>query len=141
MTPAKPGRHAPSGPKINEDESPWTKPELNAVRKQLEVDLARQRTVVAEAEDAVASLIRDGGEGAGDDQADAGTKTFEREHELSLLYNAQMLLEQTERALQRLATGSYGKCEDCGGAIGKHRLQYMPRATLCRVCKEREDRR
>lgn len=124
-----------------EDESPWTKSELTAMRKQLEADLAKQRQLVAEAEDAVTSLIRDGGEGAGDDQADAGTKTFEREHELSLLYNAQMLLEQTERALQRLADGAYGTCEDCGGPIGKHRLQYMPRATLCRACKEREDRR
>lgn len=111
------------------------------MRKELAAELAQQRQAVADAEAAFEALIRDSGEGAGDDQADAGTKTFEREHEMSLAYNAQLVLEQTERALQRLDNGTYGTCEDCGGPIGKHRLQYMPRATLCRDCKEREDRR
>ena len=50
-------------------------------------------------------MQRDSGEGAGDDQADAGTKTFEREHEMSLAANSRDLLSQVERALQRLATG------------------------------------
>jgi DnaK suppressor protein len=127
-------------PAVREDESPWTKSELTAVRKQLEAELAEKKQLVRDAEAAFESLIRDSGEGAGDDQADAGTKTFEREHEMSLAYNAQMVMEQTERALQRLASGAYGVCEDCTSPIGKYRLQYMPRATLCRACKEREDR-
>ncbi len=78
---------------------------------------------------------------AGDDQADAGAKTFEREHELALTQNARELLEQTERALARIDAGTYGVCESCGKPIGKARLQAFPRATLCVTCKQREERR
>ena len=89
----------------------------------------------------IAALQRDSGEGSGDDQADAGTKTFEREHEMSLAANSRDLLSQVERALQRLDNGSYGICENCGNPIGKARLQAFPRATLCVSCKQREERR
>ena len=91
----------------------------------------------AQAED----LLQDSGDGAGDDQADAGAKTFEREHEISLVYNARDMVMQTEHALDRITAGSYGKCEDCGNAIGKARLQVFPRATLCMICKQKEERR
>ena len=78
---------------------------------------------------------------AGDDQADAGAKTFEREHELALTHNARELLAQNERALARIEAGTYGVCESCGEPIGKARLQAFPRATLCVACKQREERR
>jgi DnaK suppressor protein len=81
------------------------------------------------------------GEGAGDDQADSGTKTFEREHEMSLVINARDMVLQTERALDRIDGKSYGNCEECGNAIGKARLQVFPRATLCMICKQKEERR
>ena len=86
-------------------------------------------------------LLRDYGDGAGEDQADAGAKTFEREHEMSLAANAEEMLLQDERALARLEDGTYGQCEACGKAIGKARLQAFPRATLCLACKQREERR
>ena len=78
---------------------------------------------------------------AGDDQADAGAKTFEREHELATTQNARDLLAQNEQALARIDAGTYGVCESCGQAIGKARLQAFPRATLCVSCKQREERR
>jgi RNA polymerase-binding transcription factor DksA len=86
-------------------------------------------------------LIHSSSEGAGDDQADAGTKTFEREHEMSLVINARDMVLQTERALERIDTKSYGLCEECGNTIGKARLQVFPRATLCMICKAKEERR
>jgi RNA polymerase-binding transcription factor DksA len=48
---------------------------------------------------------------------------------------------QTERALERIENKTYGLCEDCGAAIGKPRLQVFPRATLCMICKQKEERR
>ena len=86
-------------------------------------------------------LISSAGVGAGDDQADAGAKTFEREHEMSLVYNARDMVVQTERAIERIDTKTYGRCEECGNSIGKARLQVFPRATLCMVCKQKEERR
>ena len=79
-------------------------------------------------------------DGAGDDQADAGSKTFEREHEMSLANNARDMLEQVQHALHRIEHGTYGICESCGNAIGKMRLQAFPRATLCMSCKQAEER-
>ena len=86
-------------------------------------------------------LVEAAGVGAGDDQADAGAKTFEREHEMSLVYNARDKVQQSERALDRIENKSYGKWEECGNCGGKARLQVFPRATLCMVCKQKEERR
>ena len=122
-------------------EAPWTKAELNEIRKELDSQARELRGEISEAETAWAALQRDSGEGSGDDQADAGTKTFEREHEMSLAANSRDLLAQVERALQRLDNGTYGICENCGNPIGKARLQAFPRATLCVSCKQKEERR
>ena len=85
--------------------------------------------------------MRDAGDGAGDDQADAGATTFEREQEISLANNAREMLDQNEHALERIADGTYGICESCGNPIGKLRLQAFPRATLCVTCKQKQERR
>ena len=111
------------------------------VEQTVEAQVGDLRGEINEAEESWAALQRDSGEGAGDDQADAGTKTFEREHEMSLAANSRDLLSQVERALQRLDDNTYPVCESCGNPIGKARLQAFPRATLCVSCKQREERR
>ena len=131
------------GPKVlvvREDESPWTKSELTEIRKALNLDELRLLEEIETAEIGLADLIRDSGDGAGDDQADAGSKTFEREHEMSMANNAREMLLQVRHALGRINDKSYGVCEACGKAIGKLRLQAFPRATLCMACKVAEER-
>ena len=78
---------------------------------------------------------------AGDDQADTGTKTFEREQEISLANNLLERINQVERAIDRLGEGNYGWCERCGNAIPVERLAAFPSATLCVTCKQLEERR
>jgi DnaK suppressor protein len=78
---------------------------------------------------------------AGDDQADTGTKTFEREQEISLANSILERIMQVERALERLEVGSYGWCERCGNPIPVERLAAFPSATLCVSCKQLEERR
>ncbi len=78
---------------------------------------------------------------AGDDQADTGTKTFEREQEISLANNLLERITQVERAIDRLGEGNYGWCEKCGNAIPVERLAAFPSATLCVSCKQLEERR
>jgi RNA polymerase-binding protein DksA len=78
---------------------------------------------------------------AGDDQADTGTKTFEREQEISLANSILDRITQVERALERLDDGSYGWCERCGNPIPVERLAAFPSATLCVSCKQLEERR
>jgi RNA polymerase-binding protein DksA len=90
----------------------------------------------------IAELQRDRlTDSAGDDQADTGSKTFEREQEISLANSILERITQVERALERLAEGSYGWCERCGSAIPVERLAAFPSATLCVRCKQLEERR
>ena len=126
---------------VREDESPWTKSELKGVRKELEAEVTRLREEIEVAEHELVDLMRDHADGAGDDQADQGAKTFEREQEISLANNARAMLVQNLHALERLEDGTYGQCESCGNPIGKLRLQAYPRATLCVPCKTKQERR
>ena len=137
----KPLRDIPTPLVAAATEAPWSNSELKEMKVELSKELIRLRRELELAEAQAEDLLQDSGDGAGDDQADAGAKTFEREHEISLVYNARDMVMQTEHALDRITAGSYGKCEDCGNPIGKARLQVFPRATLCMICKQKEERR
>ena len=140
QTHLKPLKSAPA-PLVIESAESWSATELKSMRSALAKDLERLRADLAKVESEMDSLIQDSGEGAGDDQADAGNKTFEREHEMSLLINARDMVIQTERAIERIDNKTYGVCEVCGSQIGKARLEVFPRATLCMSCKQKEERR
>jgi DnaK suppressor protein len=127
--------------RVRDSERPWTAKELATVRAELEADIVRLQKEISLAEVDLAGLMRDVGDGAGDDPADAGTATFEREQEISLANNAREVFDQSARALARLVDGSYGICESCGSPIGKNRLLAFPRATLCLTCKSKQERR
>jgi RNA polymerase-binding transcription factor DksA len=139
--PLKPIKSAPTPVTAAAGETPWSPAELKAIRIELSKELLRLKHELELIEAEMEALIADSGEGAGDDQADSGTKTFEREHEMSLVINARDMVLQTERALDRIDNKSYGNCEDCSNPIGKERLQVFPRATLCMICKQKEERR
>lgn len=104
-------------------------------------ELARIRTEYDESVRILDELKNAGQDSAGDDPADAGTKTFEREQEMSIANNRLDLITQMERAMGRIKEGTYGVCESCGEMIPTARLQAFPQATLCVTCKAREERR
>jgi RNA polymerase-binding protein DksA len=126
--------------RVKDDESPWSEDEINEVRGVLVDEIEQHRVELKLAEDELDDLLRASGDGAGDDQADAGAKTAEREHEISVAANARASLRQAEHALEQLEAGTYGMCENCGNPIGKLRLQARPRATLCMTCQQKQDR-
>ena len=45
-------------------------------------------------------------------------------------------LQEVESALDRLNSGEYGACADCGHSISSKRLQALPWATHCADCKD-----
>jgi DnaK suppressor protein len=81
------------------------------------------------------------GDTAGDDQADSGTKTAERDTAQSLLRTILDRRAQFAHALNRLAEGTYGWCEGCTAPIPVERLQIFPSATSCVACKQTRERR
>lgn len=126
---------------VREGEPAWTAAEIAELRETLVADAERLRIEIRAAETEIGQLLREGGEGAGNDQADVGSNTFERDHEMSMAKNARANLELVESAIKRIDAGTYGVCESCGNPVGKMRLQAFPRATLCMECKQRQERR
>ncbi|MER7806501.1 TraR/DksA C4-type zinc finger protein [Streptomyces sp900116325] len=142
--PVPPARAAATEPgelAVRPGEDPWTPEEVSEARAELTSEIMRLRSELEASGVALAGLMRDSGNGAGDDEADTGTKNITREHEMALAANATEMLEQTERALARLDAGTYGLCEVCGNPIGKARMQAFPRATLCVEDKQKQERR
>lgn len=126
---------------VRPGEEPWTEEEIVELAHGLTEENDRLQAETAAASESLSDLMRNSGEGAGDDQADSGASALERDQELTLANNTRDLLAQNARALERIKAGTYGVCESCGKPIGKARLQAFPRATLCIDCKQREERR
>src|SRR5207249_8494669 len=78
--------------------------------------------------------------GFDEEYADAGTATFERERDLSLVNNLRDLMERIDKALGKIEDGTYGLCDRCGKPIEKPRLKALPYANLCIKDKQAEER-
>ena len=116
--------------------------ELDEVRGELDADRERLRCRSSTSPRTSShDLLRDAGDGAGNDQADVGSKTFERDHEMTLANNARDMLAQTERGARPDRRRHLRRVRRAAEPIGKMRLQAFPRATLCLSCKQREERR
>jgi DnaK suppressor protein len=110
-----------------------TKRDLQAYRRRLEAELAELNGQRAELEESTEASLADatGEVGFDEEFADAGSFTFERERDLSLVGNAKDLIDKVEQALARIDAGSFGRCEACAGPIEAERLDALPYATLC----------
>lgn len=126
--------------RVRSDESPWTPEELDAVRGELLEQQDRLRGELEGIEQDIQQLMRDSGDGSGDDDVDTGAKTSGREQEFTVARNSQAMLDQADKALHAIEDGTYGVCESCGKPIGKLRMQAQPRATLCVACKQQQER-
>jgi DnaK suppressor protein len=88
---------------------------------------------------AEAGVDRWRGDGSGDDPADLGTASSERETAATLSDHARRLLGEIDEALRRIDAGTYGTCTRCGKQIGFDRLDAVPAAALCLECKRRDE--
>lgn len=71
--------------------------------------------------------------------ADLGSETFEREKDLGLRDNANIILMKINDALDKIKKGTYGICDKCGKPISEERLTAVPYSTLCIDCKKAEE--
>ena len=70
-----------------------------------------------------------------EESGEGGTMNVERERDLALSAQAQAAVEEIDKALAKIADGTYGYCEQCGQPIPKARLKALPYAALCVACK------
>src|SRR3954465_11203484 len=85
----------PSSVAVAPGEEPWTGEELAEQRRVLGAELSRIESEQSTMQSALSDVLRDGGDGAGDDQADTGAKAFERDQEMTLLPEARDMLLHT----------------------------------------------
>ncbi|HSL15716.1 MAG TPA: TraR/DksA C4-type zinc finger protein [Actinomycetota bacterium] len=114
--------------------APYTKKELDDLRTRLEEERAQLQAQLTTIEEATFSSSQSevSGEVSFDDEnADAGTFTFERERDLSIENNVRDLLRKIDRALGRMDDGTYGTCSRCGKPIEKARMKALPYVDLC----------
>ncbi|MCX8125976.1 MAG: TraR/DksA family transcriptional regulator [Dehalococcoidia bacterium] len=67
-------------------------------------------------------------------------ETFEMEKILVLKQRLKTALAEIERALDKMAAGTYGRCDSCGREIESARLEALPQANLCLSCKAKQAR-
>jgi len=77
-----------------------------------------------------------------DDEHDpeGATIAFERSQVGALIASAREHLQEITEAEARVADGSYGRCELCGGDIAPGRLEARPAARTCIGCASRSRR-
>ena len=92
---------------VRDGEKPWTAREVKDIAEELTSDIDRLTSELAAADAELSDLLRNSGDGAGDDQADSGSSALEREQELTLVNNTRDLLAQTTRALSRISVGTF----------------------------------
>jgi RNA polymerase-binding transcription factor DksA len=96
--------------------------------------------LAAEAEQLAAE--REGGDTQFDEESGEGdTINIERERDLLLSASAQQIVDEIDRALERIANGTYGLCVPAGRRINIERLEALPYAETCVDCKARAERR
>jgi DnaK suppressor protein len=123
--------------------TPLTKKEIQELKDQLVAERADLQAQFDELEESSFSTNQSDltGEMSFDEEyADAGTATFERERDLSLVNNLRDLMERIDRALGKIQEGTYGLCDRCGKPIEKLRLKALPYANLCIKDKQAEER-
>jgi len=103
-------------------------------------DLQRQNDEIEESTFSADQTELTGEMGFDEEYADAGTATFERERDLSLVNNLRDLMERIDKALAKIEDGTYGLCDRCGKPIEKARIKALPYANLCLKDKQAEER-
>jgi DnaK suppressor protein len=62
------------------------------------------------------------------------TQAVERLNQVGTAKQLSAMLEDVERALEKLREGTYGVCDSCGIAIPPERLEARPWSVLCVDC-------
>jgi DnaK suppressor protein len=71
-----------------------------------------------------------------DDIVDRANAAYNRELMFSLSDSERTILLQIGDALNRIASGAYGRCSNCGQTINMLRLEAVPWARFCVDCQE-----
>ena len=74
------------------------------------------------------------------DEMDLASSEYLQSFTFRLRGREKVFLEKIKKAIERLDSGTFGVCEECGERISVKRLEARPETTLCIRCKEDQER-
>lgn len=125
---AKPVKKTNTAKKKNKSVSPREK-KIQEIRSIL---LRQKESLLSGAEEALNELP---GQTVFPDMGDQASAETDRSFMLRLRGREQRLLKKIDEAVDRIETGTFGICEDCGEEIDIKRLYARPVTTMCIDCK------
>jgi len=126
-TPVKTAKAAPAASSKERD--------LAEIRRELE---QQRKALLNEAGVMIGQGLMIGSENL-PDLGDQATAVADQNFMLRLKEREQKLLKKIDEALDRIAQGTFGVCESCGGEISFKRLKARPVTTLCIECKTKQE--
>jgi len=96
--------------------------------------LKEREQIVGEVKQTLESSKEMGQDGI-QDIGDEAANIYNKQILLSLNESERVRLQEVDESLDRIANGTYGICEECGGPIGLKRLEVRPVAKYCVPCK------
>lgn len=103
--------------------------------KRLRESLLEERMTLQQQIESLGASSQEADIGSGNHMAEDATAAFDQAAAVSFLRGHRVVLDQVERALARMAAGSYGLCERCREQIDFARLKAIPHAALCMNCQ------
>jgi DnaK suppressor protein len=110
-----------------------------ALRKKFGAELRERRRELAASFKRNQEANRKGNDDGPLDLADTATELYTQEFNYSLSENERSRLLMIDEALERVESGEYGECQDCGEAISEARLKAIPGAPYCIECQEKRE--
>lgn len=74
------------------------------------------------------------------DPNDRASLEADRNFELRIRDRERKLIAKMQEAIRRIDEGTFGICDDCGGAISEKRLMARPVTTQCIDCKTKQEK-
>ena len=74
------------------------------------------------------------------DPADMAANAYTKELLISMSANDRKLLGLIDEALQRVESGEYGECVNCGEPVAEKRLDAVPWTRYCLKCQDLQER-
>ena len=74
------------------------------------------------------------------DEMDLASSEYLQSFTFRLRGREKVFLDKIQKALEKIDSGSFGVCDDCGEKISIKRLEARPETTLCIRCKEDQER-
>jgi len=109
--------------------------DLNLIRAQLEREQMHLTQQLAQLEAGKNTPDEKRGSTPFGKRDQGATETLELEKRLTLEKRIREQHTEIKRALQKIKDGTYGSCERCGHPIDPARLEALPTAALCMICK------